>query len=364
MHIGYVNFAPLSYTVETPFISPLGGSESGLCYLSLSLANFVDQIVLFSRINKPKLINGVLHLPVDKMSFETFKDLNLDFLVIQNTAKYALGVKKILTSKTKLIFWNEHTFNQPDVIVLKDKNYQNLFDAFVFVSSWQMNDYLSYFNLNKDKCVVLKNAISPFFHNIFNRDVFEKRKNKPPILAYTSTPFRGLNILLEVFPEIRKRFPDALLWVFSSMKVYQDEDAPFKNLYNKAQAMKGVFYFGSISQVKLAKRLVEASILAYPNIFPETSCIAAMEAMAAGLSVVTSNLGALPETTAGYADLVDIGSDKEKYKDEFVKNVVKNLEENFSEEKYLRLKKQSEFVNEVYDWNLRAKEWKKFLNSI
>jgi glycosyltransferase involved in cell wall biosynthesis len=227
-----------------------------------------------------------------------------------------------------------------------------------------MNNYLSYFRLEKKKCFVLKNAISPAFANIFNKKVYEERKNKPPILVYTSTPFRGLNILLDVFPEVRKQVPEVKLWIFSSMKVYQQDDKPFEYLYEKAKLMDGVSYLGSVSQTELAKKLSKVSIFAYPNIFPETSCIAVMEAMAAGLSIVTSNLGALPDTTAGFADLIDLGDSKQEYQKKFTKKILENLKEGFSAKKYEKLKKQADFANTFYNWDLRAKEWNNFLESL
>ena len=74
------------------------------------------------------------------------------------------------------------------------------------------------------------------------------------------------------------------------------------------ESLPGVEYVGSLSQPQLAEALAGASILAYPNTYAETSCIAVMEAALGGrgLFVVTSDLGALAGDHArlGFARLV------------------------------------------------------------
>ena len=95
---------------------------------------------------------------------------------------------------------------------------------------------------------------------------FQDRDRIPKIpgrLIYSSTPFRGLKILAEVFPDIRKKVPHAHLRVFSSMGVYGPsyDDRKYRRIYRKLRRTEGVELIGSIKQDRLAREFMEAEVL-------------------------------------------------------------------------------------------------------
>ncbi|MBZ0252212.1 MAG: glycosyltransferase, partial [Candidatus Methylomirabilis sp.] len=183
-------------------------------------------------------------------------------------------------------------------------------------------------------------------------------------LAYTSTPFRGLDLLLDALPDIRSAAPEATLRVFSGMRVYRqdpaEEAARYGGLYRRCAATPGAAYEGPVAQPALAAALRETAVLAYPNTFPETSCIAVMEAMAAGCRVVTSDLGALGETSAGFAALVPPRATPEAYRGRFVQEVLAALagfEGPRRAETEARLRAQVDWTLRECSWKARAWEW-------
>jgi glycosyltransferase involved in cell wall biosynthesis len=147
-------------------------------------------------------------------------------------------------------------------------------------------------------------------------------------LVYLSTPFRGLDVLLDVFPRIRATCTDAELDVFSSMRVYgwtaADDEREFAALYAKAR-QPGVTLVGTLPQRELADRLQHARVLAYPNHYAETFCIAAIEAQAAGLPVVTTALGALPQTVGEGGICIPGDPRSAAYQNAFVTHCVRLL---------------------------------------
>ena len=196
----------------------------------------------------------------------------------------------------KTIYWNQLSYDQDAVQALKDPKLVEQIDHFVFVSHWQSEMFRKIFNIPGYKTHVLKNASL----GVIPREGGERDKVR---LCYTSTPWRGLDILLDAWELIKPN--NCELHIFSSCNIYGQEfgknDVNYEPLYERCTTLPGVVYRGSIPNSELRKELPTFDILAYPNTFEETSCIAVIEALSAGLRVVTSNLGALPETTEGWA---------------------------------------------------------------
>ena len=104
--------------------------------------------------------------------------------------------------------------------------------------------------------------------------------------------------------------------------------------------------------------------MAYPNTFEETSCIAVIEALSAGLRVVTSNLGALPETTEGWARMYPYLMNKDKHAEIFASILKEEIEKIKTGELDSHLELQKQVYSDRWSWDERIKEWADLLNTI
>jgi glycosyltransferase involved in cell wall biosynthesis len=362
-------FNPLPLHLDTPYRQPLGGSESSLCYLAEALAGRGHQVAVLHPGPGPAVSRGVCCLPLHDRSVRQLGPL--DALVLLNLAGRARDFRPLLDRQTLLILWSQHHLDQPAVQPLLDPAERDLYDGFALVGEWQREEYLRHFGLDPQRTGVLRNGIAPAFENLFPAGTsIGARKTRPPVLAYTSTPYRGLDVLLEAFPRIRQAVPEATLKVFSGMGVYQipaaEDQARFGALYQRCRDSAGVEYVGSLPQPQLAAELANAAVLAYPNTYPETSCIAVLEALAAGCTVVTSGRGALPETTAGFARLVPVETERDTYRDRFGEATVQALAswagaEAAAEE---HLQRQVAHVHQQHTWATLAEAWSSWLRRL
>lgn len=95
----------------------------------------------------------------------------------------------------------------------------------------------------------------------------------------------------------------------------------------------------------------------YPTWFYETSCITAMEALAAGLAVVTTPLAALPETLGSYGIFVQGDWTSSDYQDEFVLRVVQSMR--MTPESYRNSAR--EHAQKSFSWHGVACDWDNIL---
>jgi glycosyltransferase involved in cell wall biosynthesis len=264
------------------------------------------------------------------------------------------------TSK-KLVYWNQLSYDQPAVQFLQDPESIQQIDHFVFVSHWQAERFRQAFNIPGFKTQVIQNACI---------GVKEQKALRPKgkiKVCYTSTPWRGLDVLLDAWEILKPE--NAELHIFSSTQIYgpdfaESEESKYTGLYQKAESLPNVSYHGSISNEQLRAKLPGFHILAYPNTFEETSCISVIEALSAGLRVITSNLGALPETTEGWARMYPFLMDKTLHAQRFASILAEELQSLSSGELESHLQKQVQIYRPKWSWDTRIEQWRTYLNQI
>ena len=123
-------------------------------------------------------------------------------------------------------------------------------------------------------------------------------------------------------------------------------------------------YHGHVPNEEIHKALQKAHIFALPSIWPETSCIAMIEAMSAGCICVHSSLGALPETTANWTLQYDFTEDFSKHATKTALTLADALRIVSDPNMEERLNMQKAYTDGFYNWEVRAQQWTVLLQSI
>jgi len=153
------------------------------------------------------------------------------------------------------------------------------------------------------------------------------------------------------------------LHIWSSMKLYLEDDRPYEHLYARAQSLRGVIYHGLAPNPELRAALRNMHFLTYPCTFAETACLAAIEAMAAGCRLIVPSLGALPETTAGFARVYPSHPNDEAHVAAFSEHLAAELAMPWAGNPDQSISQQRHCA-EVYNWTLRLSEWRQLINGL
>jgi len=266
-----------------------------------------------------------------------------------------------MVNPTKInVIWQQLNWNEENVALMADPAFVDSVDYFVYVSHWCYDKFRNKFNIPEHKSLVIKNAVYPFEYKPKPRT--EKLK-----LIYTSTPWRGLDVLLDAFELLGR--DDVELDVYSSTVLYGDffhnsYGSQFQWIYDRAKALPNVNYMGYASNAGVRKAVQAAHIFAYPSMFEETSCISAIEAASAGCQLVTTNYGALYETLAQWSTFVPYTADRKQMAIDYAPVLNKAIDEYWSTANQDKLLAQIDYYNRFWTWDYRMTEWREFFDRI
>lgn len=305
----------------------LTGSEVGCFYIAREMAKRGWPTTLYVPVrNTPDMHvwDGVLVRPLSTFQSEITQH---DVLYSWNDPEVFRGVSdKFLRLENHQI--SDFRFCQP--------GWENLVDIFTSPSDSHMN-WMAPQTPCPEKWRMVPNGWDP--------DMFPQVEKVPGRVIYASSPDRGLHLLLQQWPKIRKEVPHATLRIFYNFDSwaenigavrYANPGVPdFKELHFRALYIKeavrrlashGVEHYKAVSRIRMAQEFGEAECLGYPCDpvrYTETFCVTALEGCGTGAIPVLTNADALGDIFGGHVPMVD--SPARHHIDEFTGFVVKAL---------------------------------------
>jgi glycosyltransferase involved in cell wall biosynthesis len=283
-----------AWSPRSPNLRGIGGSETACIEVARHLASMGADVHVFAETEKPEeVFDGVTYHHHSRFR----GGIDCDVFIASRTP-WSVDQYGPVRAALKLL-WVHDIHCGPPSPQMERWLYQ--FDRVLCLSEWHKGFFLScYPSLDPAAVLVTRNGIDPAR--------FAMTTAKQNHLVFSSSPNRGLDMLLHNFRFIRSQVPDAELHIYYGFDCWEtmarqnnlaNELAViqrYKDLIAQAERAGGVKWHGRVDQMELARAFLRAKVWPYLTEFTETSCISAMEAQAAGCVPVASRLAALGET--------------------------------------------------------------------
>lgn len=365
MHLAFVDIV-YDYTAARPDTAKaLGGTTSAICFLAREMVKAGIPCTFFNKIKQPAEAHGIASFPLEALIDERANPKYTAFIFGGRWVEWLVDHIREKTKAPFIAWMQESLFAPPLTPALQ------AFNGIVFNSEWQKK-------LNQQhvlphwRQVVIRNAMNPRFANLYAPgESILAAKTKLPILLYAGTTPRGAFHLPALLDHLRPKRTDFSMEIYCDCAPSKDAKANADYL-NWMRSLPNVTHVGMIGQQELAQRMKRAALLVSPNPWPETSCIALIEALTAGLCAITTNRAVLPETSEGFAQHIaiedpdhpvrfDMPMPYEVFADAIDQSMTRWLQA--PEEMERNLRAQIDHFLECYQWPQRVTPWLDFLRS-
>jgi len=292
----------------------VGGSETYI----IEMARYIQKqglykVIVFCKCETTSIFEDVDYIPINLFPSIATK-LPIDTCIISRFSEYIPVAYKGTPKNVYLVL---HDLTPSGCVIPIDNKLKKIF----CLTEWHVGYFTNIYPVFKD-------ITEPFYYGIdinkfdnnnvivkqdyktksnINFEIIEsvaKIKNK---FIYSSFPNRGLLQLLEMWPAISMKYPDA------SLHIYSDIDGKWVNSVEKELMIKirdlldkyknnqdihnlNINYHGWVSKEVLANSWKTSEYWLYPCTFKETFCLTALEAALSKTLCITNGLAALENT--------------------------------------------------------------------
>lgn len=284
---------------DDPEYRGTGGSEEAVLYLSRAMAKRGYDVEVFAPLppdDSPLRVDAsVVWRPLDRFT----PHRSFDHLLLHR-APWAVTLERFAAKH--LWAWHHDHFYTEDTW---SKQIVSRFRS-LYVSRWQ-RAVLEGLVGRPTSGKVIYNGIPVEQFEVAERDESAAQR-RPEVVAFSSMPTRGLDRLLEAWPQVVAEAPGAVLHCYYGMHTAKQLwRGTHKNIFamlTRLEAMmarmgESVVSKGRMGQRALTAEFLRCGVMAYPANFPEVYMIAGVRALAAGMKFVATPTGCLRETMPG-----------------------------------------------------------------
>lgn len=329
---------------------PLGGSETAAIYVAEYCASAgvkgkrkPMEVYVFCTCTLPKKINGVIYAPLQMLQGFLNKN-HVDYYVVYRWA----GPLSYTSNADHKFLWLQ------DVTCLMDTlRLDHTFRKVVCLTPWHRTDFGGLMEIPESMIECIGNAVKPELYKCDSERV-------PRRFFYSSNPVRGMDRLLELWPAIRGRFPDATLVIYTQLE-HTSNVPGLTELVESMNHRDGVEIHDRVPQDVLAREFAKSDYWLYPTAFAETYCITALEAQVCGCIPIYTDVGCLVDTVGERGIMLKHDNKSHRAQKKEIMEHLERLESDSEAKEALRAKGLA--FGQTQTWDKVGREWYELLTA-
>jgi FkbM family methyltransferase len=282
----YTGFCDILWNYSYMINNALGGSEKAVNYLSKSFPKEYTIYVAGSVENETN--NNVIYINFNQIS-TIINTTPFNTIICSRYIAFLEMFKECCYDQFYIWAHDTHLIHYGCDLDVKSiiSKYNDNITGCICLTNWHSELFKQNYPELSNKIYIINNGVNiPEFK-------FECKK-QPNKFIYSSRPERGLEKLLNLWPQILNKIPDATL-VISSYG-----DSPPKEIIYFIEKYDSIKFLGKLNSENLYYEMSTAEYWLYPTPWPETSCITSLEMLMSEVICLYYPIAGLNDTVGDY----------------------------------------------------------------